>query len=184
MREDWNTHMCVCLQVLWGKRNMWRATQGWPADEFFWLLKKGDFILHLPFWNSFSWEVNSFPELQNIKESEAVYCCWEQILIFEPCVRKEKIRPSNVNMISEIANKTKELSPLMRTGLSDYFMASSCPELPPVPRQFVQRFHALKSAITPDTVLMGFPARLGLMSWWMRYYANHRLEPFLDTFLN
>jgi hypothetical protein len=31
-------------------------------------------ILHLPFWNSFPWEVNSFPEPQNIKESEAVYC--------------------------------------------------------------------------------------------------------------
>jgi hypothetical protein len=46
---------------------MWRATQGRPADEFFRLLKKGDFILHLPFWNS-------FPELQNIKESEAAYC--------------------------------------------------------------------------------------------------------------
>jgi hypothetical protein len=45
-------------------------------------LKKGDFILHLPFWNSFPWEVNSFPELQNIKESEAVYCFGEQILIF------------------------------------------------------------------------------------------------------
>jgi hypothetical protein len=28
-----------------------------------------DFILHLPFWNSFpwDWEVNSFPELQNIR---------------------------------------------------------------------------------------------------------------------
>jgi hypothetical protein len=47
---------------------MWRATQGRPADEFFCLLKKGDFILHLPFWNSFAWEVNSFPELQKIKE--------------------------------------------------------------------------------------------------------------------
>jgi hypothetical protein len=47
--------------------NMWRATQGRPADE---LLKKGDFILHLPFWNSFPWEVNSFPELQNIKSRE------------------------------------------------------------------------------------------------------------------
>jgi hypothetical protein len=35
--------------------------------------------------NSFPWEVNSFPELQNTKrESEAVYCFWEQILIFVP----------------------------------------------------------------------------------------------------
>jgi galactose-1-phosphate uridylyltransferase len=52
------------------------------------ITEKDDFILHLPFWNSFPWEVNSFPwevnsfpwevnsfpELQNIKESEAVYC--------------------------------------------------------------------------------------------------------------
>jgi hypothetical protein len=40
MREDWNTH----LQDLRGKRD----------------------VQHLPFWNSFPWEVNSFPELQNI----------------------------------------------------------------------------------------------------------------------
>jgi hypothetical protein len=46
------------------------------ANEFFWLLKKGDFILHLPFWNSFSWEVNSFPELQNINESgKSLFSC-------------------------------------------------------------------------------------------------------------
>jgi hypothetical protein len=76
--------VCVYLQVLRGKRDMWRATQGRPADEFIWLLTKGDFILHLPFWNSFPWEVNSFPEPQNIKESEAVYGFWEQILIFVP----------------------------------------------------------------------------------------------------
>jgi hypothetical protein len=48
---------------------LWRATQGWPTNE---LLKKGDFILHLPFWNV------QLPmggeQLQNIKESEAVYC--------------------------------------------------------------------------------------------------------------
>jgi hypothetical protein len=31
-------------------------------------------ILHLPFWNSFPREVNSFPGLQNIKELEAVDC--------------------------------------------------------------------------------------------------------------
>jgi hypothetical protein len=36
-REDWNTHvcLCVCLQVLQGKLDMWRATQGRPADKFF-----------------------------------------------------------------------------------------------------------------------------------------------------
>jgi hypothetical protein len=48
MREDWNTHVCVYLQVLRGRQDMWRTTQGRPADEFFCLLKKGDFILHLP----------------------------------------------------------------------------------------------------------------------------------------
>jgi hypothetical protein len=84
MWEDWNTHACVCLRVLRDKRDMWWATQGRPADELFWLLKKGDFIHHL-FWNSFPWEVNSFPELQNIKELEDVYCFGEQILIFVPC---------------------------------------------------------------------------------------------------
>jgi hypothetical protein len=62
---------------------MWRATQGRPADGFFSLLKKADFILHLPYWNSFPWEVNSLPELQNIKESAAVYCFREQSLF--PC---------------------------------------------------------------------------------------------------
>jgi hypothetical protein len=36
--------------------------------------------------------VISFPELQNIKESEAVYCFWEQILIFVP--RHASIRGS------------------------------------------------------------------------------------------
>jgi hypothetical protein len=36
--------VCVCLQVLRGKRDMWRATQGLPADEFFWLLNTGEFI--------------------------------------------------------------------------------------------------------------------------------------------
>jgi hypothetical protein len=45
---------------------------------------ESDFILHFPFWNSFPWEVNSFPELENIKELEAVYCIREQILIFVP----------------------------------------------------------------------------------------------------
>jgi hypothetical protein len=61
---------------------MWRATQGQPVDEFFGLLKKGEFILHLPFWNSFPWEVNSFQELQNIKESEAVYSASESKSLF------------------------------------------------------------------------------------------------------
>jgi hypothetical protein len=29
-----------------------------------------DFVLHLPFWNSFPWEVNSFPELKISKSRE------------------------------------------------------------------------------------------------------------------
>jgi hypothetical protein len=32
--------VCVCLQVLQGKRDMWKSTQGRPADEFFSMLLK------------------------------------------------------------------------------------------------------------------------------------------------
>jgi hypothetical protein len=62
MREDWNVRVCVFASSA-GVNETCREQ-----------LKKGDFILHLPFWNSFPWEVNGFPELQNIKESETVYC--------------------------------------------------------------------------------------------------------------
>jgi hypothetical protein len=38
---------------------------------------------------------------------------------YRMCVPMAKNRPHNVDLIRAIANKTKELSSLMRTGLSD-----------------------------------------------------------------
>jgi hypothetical protein len=69
--------VCVCkyggVNETCGERR-----KGGPPMNF-WLLKKGDFILHLPFWNSFLWEVNSFKiSIQRVRSF------WEQILIFHP----------------------------------------------------------------------------------------------------
>jgi hypothetical protein len=57
--------------------------------------------------------------------------------------QKQKHSPPNADLIRAIANKTKELSPLMQTGLSDY---SSRPDETTGSRKFVQWLRALKSA--------------------------------------
>jgi hypothetical protein len=72
------------------------------------------------------------------------------------CVPIAKNRPPNADLIRAIANKTKELSPLKWTGLSD---DSSRPDETVVPDSLYSGF-----AITPgsDRVLTGFPARLAI----------------------
>jgi hypothetical protein len=53
--------------------------------------------------------MHSFPELQKIKESEAVYCFWEQILIFMPWV-------GNVDLISSLLIQVGKFGPVWGTS--------------------------------------------------------------------